>query len=470
MAKRFAIVAGGGTAGHVLPALAVADALVDLGHPAEQVLFVGSRRGQESRLVPEAGFPVRLLPGRGLLRRMSAANIASGAGLAMAAVMSMSLVRRERPAVVLAVGGYASLGPSLAAVALRIPLVLLNVDAVPGAANRLLAPFAAASAVAWGGTALPRATVTGAPLRRELAALPSLPPSTRREARRVLGIPEPAKLVLAVGGSLGSATINTAVARLASLWSDRSDVVVRHVVGSRDWAARPPGPPAGSKLLYQVVEYERNMAQALAAADLVVARAGALTVAELAAAGRPSILVPLPGAPGDHQAANAAVLARVGAAAVLRDQDCKPERLSVMADRLLGTPGRLQSMGAAALRLARPDAADEVGRLVERVALRVAGVVPDERSRLQGRSASWPPPGGEAPTKGSRSRQALARICSARRKPLGERRSREGGTGAAAADGAAADGTAGRVRQMTRRRKPGGSTQTTSMSEGRSQS
>lgn len=364
------VLAGGGTAGHVLPALAVARALVSRGHRPEDLLFVGSSRGQEARLVPAAGFPLARLPGRGISRRRSPAallaNVGAGAGLAVAAVRALVLVGRRRPGVVLSVGGYASVPAALAAVVLRRPLVLHEQNAVPGAANRVFARFARACAVSFAGTPLPRAVHTGNPVRPEIAAL-DRSPGARAAARLALGLPAAAVVIAVTGGSLGSRRINEATFGLVEAWSDRSGVALRHAVGRRDWAsvqARLPRPPAGG-ITYQPVEFEDHMELLLAAADLAVARAGG-SVAELAAAGLPSVLVPLPGAPGDHQTANAAALAGAGAARLVPDAELTAGRLADELEPLVADGGARAAMGAAAARLGRRDAADRVAELLER--------------------------------------------------------------------------------------------------------
>ena len=159
--RRYALVAGGGTAGHLQPALAIAEALVALGHDRETIEFVGSARGQDAATLAGRGFPVTLLPGRGIVRSLAPKDLLRNAGsigeLLVAAFRAVALVGRARPRVVVAVGGYASLAGSVGALVHRVPLVLVNVDAVPGAANRLLGRFAKASAVGWGGNPLPRA-------------------------------------------------------------------------------------------------------------------------------------------------------------------------------------------------------------------------------------------------------------------------------------------------------------------------
>ena len=326
------------------------------------------------------GFPFTLLPGRGIVRSLRpadlVANLGAVIGLAVAAVQGVVLVGRCRPRVVVSVGGYASLAASLAAVVWRVPLVLVNVDAVPGAANRLLGRFARASAVGWEGSLLPRAVVTGTPVRPEIAAV-GRGPEERRSARAVLGLPAERPTVAVFGGSLGARRINRAVLDLAEEWKDRDDRSIYHVVGRREWheglrvGAAPVGGRSGEEATDPIglglvrVPYQDRMDRVYAAADVVVCRAGAMTVAELAVAGVPSVLVPLPGAPGDHQTANARVLERAGAAELLPDARCDAGTLGTTLDRLLADPGLLRVMGEAAASLGRPDAAAAGARVVE---------------------------------------------------------------------------------------------------------
>jgi undecaprenyldiphospho-muramoylpentapeptide beta-N-acetylglucosaminyltransferase len=368
MVHRYALMAGGGTAGHLQPALAIAESLVAQGHDRATIEFVGSRRGQDRTALDGRGFPFTLLPGRGINRslrpRVMAQNLGALAGLAAALIAALGLVARRRPRVVVSVGGYASLPASVGALVLGVPLVLVNVDAAPGVANRLLGRFARASAVGWPGTHLPRAVVTGTPVRPEIAAA-GRSADDRRAARRVLGLPEDRPTVVVFGGSLGARRINDAVVGLAERWQGREDRSIYHIVGRRDWETveaaiswiGPTGPVVR-------VPYEERMATVYSAADLVVCRAGAMTVAELAAAGVPSVLVPLPGAPGDHQTANARVLEQAGGAVVLPDLDCDHPRLAAILDRLLADPAALDAMGRAARSLGRPDAADAGAQVV----------------------------------------------------------------------------------------------------------
>ena len=366
--RRYALVAGGGTAGHLQPALAIAEALVDEGHERGTIEFVGSTRGQDRLTLEGRGFPFTLLPGRGIVRSLApravVANLGAAVGLAVAVVRGFGVVARARPRVVVSVGGYASLAASLAAVVTRVPLVLVNVDAVPGAANRLLGRFARASAVGWEGSSLPRAVVTGTPVRPEIAGV-TRGPDEQKTARRVLGLPEDRATVAVFGGSLGARRINGAVLDLSERWKDRDDRSIYHIVGRREWDEGLSVRPHATGLALVRVAYEDRMDEVYRSADVVVCRAGAMTVAELAAAGVPSILVPLPGAPGDHQTANARVLERAGAAVLLPDESCDASSLGTTLDGLLSEPALLESMGRAATGLGRPDAAAAGARLVE---------------------------------------------------------------------------------------------------------
>jgi len=371
--RPFAVVSGGGTGGHVFESLAIARALVELGHDPGSIELVGSRRGQEAALLDGEGFPYRLLPGRGIVRRFDTAalgvNLGALIGLLWATGRELVDFARRRPRVVVSVGGYASFPADVAAVILGVPLVLVTIDAVPGAVHRLLAGRAAANAVAFEGTGLPRATVTGVAVRREICAL-ARTAGAARQARQELELPEGRRVVVVMGGSLGARSINVAALDLAGHWIGREDVAIYHVSGRRD--ADEVGREAVSRhligrdrgLCYRLVSFEHRMPRLYEAADVVVCRAGAGTVAELTVAGVPSVLVPLPGAPGDHQGANARALARAGAAMVLPDPECSGSRLASVLDELLGDPTRLAEMASAARRLGKPHAAERIAKLV----------------------------------------------------------------------------------------------------------
>ncbi len=362
----WAVIAGGGTGGHVVPAVAIGRALVERGHGVESIMFVGSKRGIERRLVPAAGFRIVLLPGRGIARRLTWDNVGAVLGLLAAVVRAVVLIGNQRPAVVISVGGYAGVPCSLAAVLWRVPLIVAEQNAAPGLANRITGRFASACAVSFPGTPLPRAVMTGNPVRPELLGV-ERSCEAGAAARAELGLPSSALVVVAAGGSLGARRINEAVLGLASAWSERSGVAIHHVVGERDWAsfsARSPTLPPGG-LVYRQVRFEDRMDLVLAAADVAVQRAGASTVSELAVAGLPSILIPLPGAPNDHQTANARRFAEAGAAVLIPDAELDPLRLGAELDGLLGDESRRRKMSDEARALAHPGAAAAVASLAE---------------------------------------------------------------------------------------------------------
>lgn len=352
------LITGGGTGGHVYPALALAEELVRRGTPPDRVRFVGARRGLEARAVPEAGFAIELLPGRGLQRRLTPANLGALWSSLVAFFRALRIVGRERPAVVVGVGGYASLACVVAARLRRIPVVVHEQNAAPGLVNRIAVRLGARPAVSLPGTRLAGAVVVGNPVREVFTRIERSPDPTR-------------PLVLAFGGSLGARRINDAVLGLAEQWRHRPDRRIRHVAGRRNHAecvdvlsrVRRDGDP----LEYTLVAYEDDMAERYGEASVVVCRAGAVTVAELAAAGVPSILVPLPGAPGDHQTRNAEALIGAGGAVMVPDDECTTDRLAAELDDLLGDPQRLEVMGRRARSLARPRAAAELADLVEEV-------------------------------------------------------------------------------------------------------
>lgn len=384
---RFAAIAGGGTASHALLTVMVARALVARGLEPESLQLIGSKRGREESVMAGQGFRLLRLSGRGLRRSRFAANLPRNlgavAGLAWASLRTCATFLRHRPRVVVGVGGYASVPAGLAAAALRIPLVLLNADVEPGLANRVLGRVADACAVANPNTRLPHAVLTGVPLRPQVLAV-SRTPESRRRARRALGIPEGRRTVCFAGGSLGALRINRVATCLAQRWSAREDLAIYHVTGRRDYEAvaataiSGPGGAGGTAapgargLWRRVVPFQDDMELLYEAADVMVCRAGALTVAELAAVGLPSVLIPLAGAPRDHQTKNARVLEHAGAAVLVPDSECQPARLEPVLDELMGDPARLGAMADAARglgeRLGHRRAAARVAELVCQVA------------------------------------------------------------------------------------------------------
>src|SRR5688572_2718409 len=334
------VIAAGGTAGHVVPALAVAGALRADGH---DVVFVGGERA-EAELVPAAGFELRPINVRGLSRTNPLAAVSASALAARATAAAARILKAERADAVLGGGGYVAGPVGLAAVARRIPLVLSEADSHLGLTNRLLASRARRVCLAFpiAGREGERYRVTGRPV----------PPTVtdREGARAELGIEAGETCVLVFGGSLGARSINTAaVAAFAG-----APYRVLHVAGRRDFAdLRAPGPH------YDLRDYLTPFGTALAAADLAVARAGG-SIFELAQYGVPAVLVPYPHASADHQTTNARWMTDAGAAVVIPDAELTPERLRADVDALVGDPERLSRMRAASTALARPGAAREI--------------------------------------------------------------------------------------------------------------
>ncbi len=374
------LIAGGGTAGHLMPGLAVASALTERGWPAERIHFVGSARGIDSQIVPDAGFGVTLLGGRGLTaRRVNLTNARAAASLAWATVRGIALVRRRRPAAVLSLGGYAALPATVGAVIWRVPLVIAEQNAVASATNRLLGRFARAAAVPVRGTGLHREVVTGNPVRPEVVEAAH----EAADARTRLGWPSDATAVVVFGGSLGSRRINTAVWMALASLRDRDGLFIYHVVGKRDWDERPSPPPPrpdGSRVRdwYWAVPFDEHLPVALAAADLAICRAGASTVAELSVIGTPAVLVPLPIATNDHQRRNAEELVAMGGARVVVDAEFDGDRMLAELDQMLGWQHRAAAGRLPEATFGRQDSAQRVAELVIQHSSAVPGSVRHE--------------------------------------------------------------------------------------------
>jgi UDP-N-acetylglucosamine--N-acetylmuramyl-(pentapeptide) pyrophosphoryl-undecaprenol N-acetylglucosamine transferase len=334
------VIAAGGTAGHVVPALAVADALRVEG---AQVSFVGGERA-EAELVPAAGYPLDPIRVEGISRSNPVKALRAAGKAVLAVDAARRILARRGADAVLGGGGYVAGPVGLAAVLKRIPLVLAEADSHLGLSNRLLAPRAHRVCLAFPipGRDGERYVVTGRPVPPRAAE--------REPARAALEIGPDERCLLVFGGSLGARSINqAAVAAFAG-----APYRVLHIAGRRDFPdLRAPGPH------YDLRDYVSPFGQALAAADLAVARAGG-SIFELAQYGLPAVLVPYPHATADHQTANARWMTDGAAAVVLADGDLTPERLRREVDAILLDPGRLAAMAAAAAALARPDAARDV--------------------------------------------------------------------------------------------------------------
>lgn len=360
----FAVITGGGTAGHVMPALAIIDGLVAAGHDLATLHYTGAQRGVETRLVPAHGVAHTLFDVIGLQRRLDRSNLAFPLRLQRAVSEAGRLLDRLRPRVVVSVGGYASLPTVLAARRRRIPLVVVSYDRRPGRSSQITARFATVSAVAFPDSPLPRAHLTGAPVRRDVLAVDR--ESQRAAARTALGVPLERFLVTVVGGSQGSGALNAAVSDLAARWGHDPGLAIRHIVGARFLAEAMPARHDLDAMLYDVIGFDDQMAQVYAASDLVVGRGGASTVVELSVTGTPSILVPWAQAADDHQRANVAWLVDAGGAVTLNDTDL--DQLGDRIDTLRHDPARLVAMAEAAREAGAAHRGDRIIALIEEVA------------------------------------------------------------------------------------------------------
>ena len=347
----YAVVTGGGTSGHVVPAMAILEMLQDAGHPVQDLAYVGSRRGVESAMVPALGVRCEFLPISGLQRSLSprslARNLALPVRLYRSTRAARRLVREWKPRVVVSVGGYASEPMARAAVASCVPLVCVSYDFMPGLATRRQARDATVCAVAFPGSPLPRAVVTGAPVRRSVRLMDV--GAERARVRSALGVATDAVFVTVVGGSLGSAALNEVVHDIVREMRDTGTAAfVHHIVGPRFAAGTETGQSTNDGVTLQRVASENDMPGILAASDIVISRAGASTVAEIASVGVASILVPWSGAADDHQTLNARWLSDAGAAVLVDERNDLGGRL-VSALRALATDAdRRRAMSAAA--------------------------------------------------------------------------------------------------------------------------
>jgi UDP-N-acetylglucosamine--N-acetylmuramyl-(pentapeptide) pyrophosphoryl-undecaprenol N-acetylglucosamine transferase len=372
------LIAGGGTGGHLYPGIALARELQRRDSSAH-VSFAGTARGIEARVVPREGFPLDLLRVTGLKDRQGVARLRSLLMLPLAAIDAWRIVTIQRPDVVVGVGGFAS-GPVLAVAALRgYPTMLLEQNALPGITNRLLARLVRAAAVNFDEALryFPRTGfVAGNPVRPEFFPaqneekydpLDSI--DTASGVNLAQGKPaQDAGRILIFGGSQGAHAINVAMVEAAPrLAASGTRLAVTHQTGERDLdLVRTAYERAGLEARVEafIFQIDREMK----AADVVVSRAGATTLSELAASGRPAILVPLPTSSDDHQRKNADVVAKAGAAVVIEERHLKTGALAEAVLSLLADPNRRRAMGRAAARLARPDAAARIADRVEELA------------------------------------------------------------------------------------------------------
>ena len=357
------MIAGGGTAGHVVPALALADVLSGRGH---EVAFCGTERGMERELVPRAGYAFSVVRIRGFTRKLGLSTLRTLGSLPVAAVDAWKLLRTFRPDCVVGVGAYAS-GPVVAEAALGgIPAVAVEMDSHMGWTNRILSLMVDRVCLSFPdpGRVGGKYVYTGRPLR------PALMAASREEGLARFDLVSDRPVLLIFGGSLGARSLNEAA--LAAFGRARTPFQIIHVTGEREYSiiadvlGRPDANPA-----YQASPFLDDFPLALAAADAVVARAGG-SVAEVLARGIPALLVPYPLAAGDHQTKNARMVADEGAALLIADADLDPGRLARAVETLLD-PEVNRRMRVAALRLARPDAAARIADLIVELTTPSAG-------------------------------------------------------------------------------------------------
>ena len=347
----------GGTGGHIFPALAVAEELRRR-NPGARLLFVGSLHGPESRLCEAAGIPFAGLPVRGFLGR-GARALGAAARMGVAAARAVGLVRAFRPDAVAGFGGYAAFAPMLAARLCGVPSLLHEQNAVAGTSNRLLSRLARKVCVSLPetqGFPAEKCILTGNPVRAAIADV-----AGRRESRRGT------RRLLVLGGSQGAHSLNTLLPGLLSRLR-AAGVDIRHQCGERDLAATRAAYVQAGYAPDCVSAFIDDMGGVYAWADLALCRAGASTVAELCAAGLPSVLVPFPAAIHDHQTRNAEVVARAGAARLVQERDFASTDMGALLEQLLGDTATLDDMRRAALSLACPQAAAAVADALERVA------------------------------------------------------------------------------------------------------
>lgn len=357
------LIAGGGTAGHVNPAVALAEALHD-----EDVSFIGTSKGAEARIVPAAGFPLEEIEVAGFDRAKPWTFPRTAATAAAAVVSARRLIRAKRAVVVVGMGGYVSLPAALGAATLRVPVVLHEQNIVFGLAHRVTKPFARKVAVSFEETlaaAGDKGVLVGNPVASRFASFSRL--DKRARALERFDLAPSRKTLLIFGGSQGAQRINFAAAGLADRWRERDDLQVLHIAGSGAVAEVRRRAAATGALIYRVVEFVEDMTEAYAVADLALCRGGASTWAEITVVGLPAIIVPYPYHRDRQQERHARVAERHDAAVVLQDAATTADSIAAIAGPLLLDTARLNEMGLRAKQLGRPDAAERLAEVVRTV-------------------------------------------------------------------------------------------------------
>lgn len=368
MTDCFAVISGGGTAGHVWPAIAIAQELEDRRHDAAEIHLVGAKRGREAQLFADQPYPHTLYSvdglQRGWSRRDLVRNLAFAPRMIGAVAAAWRLLGRLRPRVVVSVGGYASLPAVLAARLRGVPIVVVSFDRTPGKSSEYTARFAAATAAAFPDCPLPRAVHTGAPVRRAVRRVDRH--ADRTAARQRLGVPVDRFLVAAIGGSLGSRLVNDAISTYAANHRDDAALAIFHVAGERLLDEVPTRAADDDALIHRVVGFEPEFEAVYAACDLLVGRGGASTVADVAVTGTPAILVPWSGAAENHQQANVEWLADAGGALLLPESAIATVGEEI--ERLRTDPAALAALATNAAGRGATHRAGALGELIERIA------------------------------------------------------------------------------------------------------
>ncbi|ADL07714.1 undecaprenyldiphospho-muramoylpentapeptide beta-N-acetylglucosaminyltransferase [Thermosediminibacter oceani] len=356
------IIAGGGTGGHIYPAIAIGRGLKNR-FPDAEILFVGTERGLENDLVPKAGFTLKKIRAKGFKRKLTLDNLITIKEVIMGGIESLILLKKEKPDLVIGTGGYVA-GPVVFFAALfNIPTFIHEQNVKPGVTNRILSRFVDKIAVSFSDSIKyfpqEKVVVTGNPIRPEIVS------ADRMKALKELDLDPEKPVILSFGGSQGARRINEAMMDLIERIGDESSFQLFHITGQKNYEEfiqKLENKGINPRTLgnIKIRPYVYDMHNAIAAADLVISRAGAITIAELTAAGKPAILVPLPTAADRHQDYNANLMKKNGAAVVVKDWDLSGEKLHSIIRDLVFDRERLQKMSAASKSLGKPDALDRI--------------------------------------------------------------------------------------------------------------
>ena len=369
----FAVITGGGTSGHVVPAIAIAELLVDAGHDMSTLHYVGSNRGAEVSMIPAIGLAHTFLSVDGLQRGFTLSkvkrNVLMVPTMLSALAAAKTLLKQLKPQVVISVGGYASIPICRAARSLGIPVVTCSYDRRPGLATSLQSRYAAVSAVAYAPSKLRNAEVTGAPVRRNLRTADAH--ELRNSARESLGISANARVAVVMGGSLGSAVLNSATEHLVQSLRSTEHTCVIHIAGERfmNSVQLPVTMHHGNgSLSYTRIAYSNDMLTMYAAADVVVCRAGASTIAELSTVGVCAVIVPWKDAAENHQLVNAKWLTDRGGAVLLEEDALTAHEFSQLVTELLRDDDRRIAIASRARELGEVHRKSSMAAVIERAA------------------------------------------------------------------------------------------------------